>query len=242
MGELLVNDYSRKGFVDGRSLRLPTITVRPGKPNAAASSFASGIIREPLNNVESVVPVSPDTRMWVLSPRSVIDSLIAGHDVDATTASGELDVQRRATADLRLAPTRSRRFAPRAVELSGQLAARGLGRPRLRHAIDACAVGDFAHAALRGSTEHERGEPGPGNRKPAQIGRQQTGRQGVQQNIDEMIAGRRVTPKFVLQPERRMKKWIILFSRAKLEPDPSHPIHIQTVHGVGYKFLAEGHS
>ena len=83
MGELLVNDYSRKGFVDGRSLRLPTITVRPGKPNAAASSFASGIIREPLNGVESVVPVGADTQMWVLSPRSVVDSLIVGHDADA---------------------------------------------------------------------------------------------------------------------------------------------------------------
>ena len=83
MGELLVNDYSRKGFVDGRSLRLPTITVRPGKPNAAASSFASGIIREPLNGVEAIVPVGPDSKMWVLSPRSVIDSLIVGHDVDA---------------------------------------------------------------------------------------------------------------------------------------------------------------
>ncbi len=49
IGELLVNDKTRKGFVDGRSLRLPTISVRPGKPNEAASSFASGIIREPLN-------------------------------------------------------------------------------------------------------------------------------------------------------------------------------------------------
>ena len=84
MGELLVNDYSRKGFVDGRALRLPTITVRPGKPNAAASSFASGIIREPLNGVLSVVPVGPDTRMWILSPRTVIDCLMIGHDVDAS--------------------------------------------------------------------------------------------------------------------------------------------------------------
>ncbi|MEO7761319.1 MAG: NAD-dependent epimerase/dehydratase family protein, partial [Casimicrobiaceae bacterium] len=54
MGELMVNDYSRKGFVDGRALRLPTITVRPGKPNAAASSFASGMIREPLIGVEAI--------------------------------------------------------------------------------------------------------------------------------------------------------------------------------------------
>jgi nucleoside-diphosphate-sugar epimerase len=84
MGELLVNDYSRKGFVDGRALRLPTITVRPGKPNAAASSFASGIIREPLAGVEAIVPVGPDTRMWILSPRSVIDSLITGHEADAS--------------------------------------------------------------------------------------------------------------------------------------------------------------
>ncbi|MBP8297525.1 MAG: SDR family oxidoreductase [Burkholderiales bacterium] len=82
MGELLVNDYSRKGFVDGRALRLPTVTVRPGKPNAAASSFASGIIREPLNGVDGVVPVGPDTRMWVISPRGVIDSLLIGHEVE----------------------------------------------------------------------------------------------------------------------------------------------------------------
>jgi nucleoside-diphosphate-sugar epimerase len=84
MGELMVNDYSRKGFVDGRSLRLPTITVRPGKPNAAASSFASGLIREPLAGVEAIVPVGPDTKMWVLSPRSVVDNLIVGHDVDGS--------------------------------------------------------------------------------------------------------------------------------------------------------------
>ena len=84
MGELLVNDYSRRGFVDGRALRLPTVTVRPGKANAAASSFASGIIREPLNSVESVVPVGPDTKMWVISPRKVIDNLLVGHEVDAS--------------------------------------------------------------------------------------------------------------------------------------------------------------
>jgi nucleoside-diphosphate-sugar epimerase len=59
MCELMVTDYSRKGFVDGRSLRLPTVTVRPGKANKAASSFASGIIREPLNGVVSVCPVPP---------------------------------------------------------------------------------------------------------------------------------------------------------------------------------------
>jgi nucleoside-diphosphate-sugar epimerase len=84
IAELLINDYSRKGFVDGRSLRLPTISVRPGKPNAAASSFASGIIREPLNGVDAICPVGPDTRLWLLSPRKVIESLIAAHELPAS--------------------------------------------------------------------------------------------------------------------------------------------------------------
>ncbi|WP_136414052.1 D-erythronate dehydrogenase [Herbaspirillum sp. ST 5-3] len=84
MGELLINDYSRKGFIDGRALRMPTVCVRPGVPNKAASSFASGIIREPLNGVESVCPVAPETPMWLLSPRYAIDSLIHGHDLDGS--------------------------------------------------------------------------------------------------------------------------------------------------------------
>ncbi len=68
--ELLITDYSRKGFIDGMSIRLPTICVRPGKPNLAASSFFSGIIREPLNGVKAILPVSDDVRHWHASPRS----------------------------------------------------------------------------------------------------------------------------------------------------------------------------
>jgi len=82
MGELLVNDYSRRGFVDGRALRLPTISVRPGKPNAALSSFASGVIREPLNGLESVCPVPATTRVWLLSPATVIQCFMIAHDLD----------------------------------------------------------------------------------------------------------------------------------------------------------------
>ncbi len=82
MAELLINDYTRRGFVDGRSLRLPTISVRPGRPNAAASSFASGIIREPLNGEPSVCPVGAATRVWLLSPRTVVDCFIMAHDID----------------------------------------------------------------------------------------------------------------------------------------------------------------
>jgi nucleoside-diphosphate-sugar epimerase len=81
--ELLIADYTRRGFIDGRVLRLPTITVRPGRPNAAASSFASGIIREPLNGEPSICPVDPSTRLWVLSPAAAVDCLIAGHDIDS---------------------------------------------------------------------------------------------------------------------------------------------------------------
>ena len=84
IGEYLVYDMTRKGFIDGRSLRLPTVTVRPGKPNKAASSFASGIIREPLSGVDAVCPVAPATRMWVLSPRAAVANLIVGHEAPAS--------------------------------------------------------------------------------------------------------------------------------------------------------------
>ncbi len=75
--EQLVADYTRKGFIDGRTARLMTVSVRPGRPNGAASSFLSGIIREPLAGVESVCPVSADTRVALSSPASTIEGLIA---------------------------------------------------------------------------------------------------------------------------------------------------------------------
>jgi nucleoside-diphosphate-sugar epimerase len=83
IGELLVNDYSRKGFVDGRAVRLPTVVVRPGRPNRAASTFASSIVREPLSGREAVCPVSPDTVMALASPRRVVDALLRAHDLPA---------------------------------------------------------------------------------------------------------------------------------------------------------------
>ncbi|MDY4280614.1 MAG: D-erythronate dehydrogenase [[Pasteurella] mairii] len=76
MCELLINDYSRKGFVDGIVLRLPTICVRPGKPNKAASSFVSSIIREPLHGENAVCPVSTELRLWLSSPNTVINNFI----------------------------------------------------------------------------------------------------------------------------------------------------------------------
>lgn len=79
--ELLVGDYTRKGFIDGRAVRLPTVSIRPGKPNAAASSFASGILREPLNGEEATCPVEPDTELWLISPRLAVENLCHAFDV-----------------------------------------------------------------------------------------------------------------------------------------------------------------
>lgn len=94
IGELLVNDYSRKGFVDGRALRLPTVVVRPGRPNRAASTFASSMIREPLTGREAVCPVSPDTVMALASPRRIVAGLLHAHDLpgDAFSASRSLQL------------------------------------------------------------------------------------------------------------------------------------------------------
>lgn len=75
IGELLVNDYARKGFVKAVSVRLPTICIRPGKPNLAASSFVSGIIREPLSAQESNCPVDPELKIWISSPSRVVENI-----------------------------------------------------------------------------------------------------------------------------------------------------------------------
>lgn len=82
MGELMINDATRKGFLDGRAMRLPTIVVRPGKPNKAASGFASGIIREPLSGVDFDCPVTPESAMAIMSPRTVTRCFTHLHALD----------------------------------------------------------------------------------------------------------------------------------------------------------------
>jgi nucleoside-diphosphate-sugar epimerase len=107
IGELLVSDYTRKGFVDGYALRLPTICVRPGKPNAAASGFFSAIIREPLAGEEAVLPVSEDVMHWHASPRAAVGFLL-----HAATLDGE-----------RVGPRRAFTLPGVAVTVGGQIAA-----------------------------------------------------------------------------------------------------------------------
>jgi D-erythronate 2-dehydrogenase len=88
MVELLLADYSRRGFLDGVGIRLPTISIRPGKANRAASSFYSGILREPLNGKEAVLPVDESMRTWFASPRAAINFLIHAANIDSTTLGG----------------------------------------------------------------------------------------------------------------------------------------------------------
>ncbi|HZO00472.1 MAG TPA: D-erythronate dehydrogenase [Burkholderiales bacterium] len=82
IGELLLSDYSRRGFFDGIGIRLPTICVRPGKPNKAASGFFSGIIREPLAGQEALLPVPETVRHWFASPRAAIGFLLHAAKLD----------------------------------------------------------------------------------------------------------------------------------------------------------------
>jgi nucleoside-diphosphate-sugar epimerase len=84
IAELLLNDYSRRGFVNGIGIRLPTICVRPGRPNLAASGFFSSIIREPLNGEEAVLPVPETVRHWFASPRAAVDFLVHAAGLDTT--------------------------------------------------------------------------------------------------------------------------------------------------------------
>ena len=90
MCEYLIADYTRKGYIDGRSARLMTVSVRPGKPNGAASSFFSGIIREPLAGVESVCPVSPEVSHPVASPGRTVAGLIAVYEASREAFKGRL--------------------------------------------------------------------------------------------------------------------------------------------------------
>ncbi len=84
MCELLVSDYSRRGILDGVSLRLPTISVRPGAPNRAASGFFSSIVREPLNGEEAILPVPDSVRHWHASPRSAVGFLVHAATMDTS--------------------------------------------------------------------------------------------------------------------------------------------------------------
>jgi nucleoside-diphosphate-sugar epimerase len=107
IGELLLSDYSRRGMFDGIGIRLPTICVRPGAPNRAASGFFSSIIREPLNGQEAVLPVSDDVMHWLASPRAAVGFLVHAANLDSA----------------RLGPRRNLTMPGVAITVGGQLEA-----------------------------------------------------------------------------------------------------------------------
>jgi nucleoside-diphosphate-sugar epimerase len=91
--ETLINDYTRKGFIDGLALRFPTISVRPGTPTQAASSFLSGMVREPLNGVECVIPLKDRSfRSWLCSPKTLAENLVFALGIDV---KGKLESHKR---------------------------------------------------------------------------------------------------------------------------------------------------
>lgn len=92
IGELLLSDYSRRGFMDGVGIRLPTICIRPGLPNKAASGFFSGILREPLAGKEAILPVSEGVRHWHASPRSAVGFLIHAATIDTATVGARRNI------------------------------------------------------------------------------------------------------------------------------------------------------
>ena len=151
MGELMLADYSRRGIMDGIGLRLPTICVRPGKPNLAASGFFSGIIREPLSGLEAVLPVADTVRHWFASPRAAVGFLLHAARIDlaplgarrnimlpglSVTVAEEIEALRRVAGDKAVSLIRrqpdetiativngwAKAFAPRRAEALGFVA------------------------------------------------------------------------------------------------------------------------
>ena len=116
--ELMINDYTRKGFFDGRSARLPTVIIRPGKPNTAASGWASGMFREPLNGATCSLPVRRDQRHPMTGHRTVVDSLIAVHDLPSASIGRDRAIGLPATS-----------VTPRLAERALRQVARELGLP-----------------------------------------------------------------------------------------------------------------
>lgn len=89
VNELLLNDYTRKGFLDGRGARLPTVIIRPGKPNKAASGFASGVFREPLASIDYELPVSHETRMAVSGYRTIVEGILTLHEAESAAVGDD---------------------------------------------------------------------------------------------------------------------------------------------------------
>ena len=135
--ELLINDYTRKGLLDGISIRLPTICVRPGKPNKAASGFFSNIIREPLAGEEAVLPVSEDVRHWHASPKSAVGFLLHAGTMDLNAMGAAAQSQHARTVGDRRRADRSARARRRQERHRADQAGARSDHHRHRHRLAA---------------------------------------------------------------------------------------------------------
>jgi D-erythronate 2-dehydrogenase len=155
IAELLLSDYTRRGFVDGIAIRLPTVCVRPGGPNLAASGFFSGIIREPLHGRPAILPVSPDVRHWFASPRAATQFLLHAATLEpsvigdqraltmpgvSATVAMEIEALRRVAGDGAVSLIRSQPDEA----IAGMVA----GWPRAFDPSRACALGFRAEASF----------------------------------------------------------------------------------------------
>ena len=178
--EALIADYTRKGYIDGRAARLMTVTVRPGRPNGAASSFFSGIIREPLAGVEAICPVDPSTSHPLTSPARTVEGLIAVYEASREQFGGRLAlnlpaVNARVSRHARRARGRGRQGGARPRALRARRAASRASWPTGRPApapsaaarLGLHADADFAidHPAVhRRLRRHARRAEGPAGR------------------------------------------------------------------------------
>ena len=149
IGELLINDYTRKGFIDGRSARLPTVIIRPGKPNAAASGFVSAVFREPLNGEDYVLPVKTSTVMPVLGYRAIIDGLIGLHEASGDALGNDRGVSLPSlTVTVEAMVAALERVAGSRAPRKDQCVSRPFCGKYLRHLATGCEVrpGDYARS------------------------------------------------------------------------------------------------
>lgn len=154
MGELLLADYSRRGFLDGIGIRLPTVVVRPGRPNKAASGFFSSILREPLMGLEAVLPVDDSVRHWFASPRAAVGFLLHAAALD-TTALGSskaltMPGVAASVADEIAALARVAGDAPKLIrrEADGDIAKMIAGWPQAFNPVRALALGFVADRSM----------------------------------------------------------------------------------------------
>ena len=187
IGEFLIRDYTRKGFLRGTAVRLPTICVRTGLPNKAASTWASSVVREPLTGIDVVCPVTPQTIMVVLSPRKTVDAFVRLHDLPADAfGPGRTLLAERHQRHGQGARAGGRPPCRQPQGRQGDLAARSGDPEDLRRLAPGHRLEAFPHAGFRDGPRSRRGR--------AQLHRRRPRRADEDRDSDGGIAAAAVIP------------------------------------------------